>query len=145
MSIWRYFRSTYPDYFYMQDCQKWFKHHSTIETGTMFIVTCFEIRRNRNKEIFQNVKKDHWASVNSIFFYHSSMVVVLGRTSKHHVVRHVCWYPPPEGYIKVNVDDSYFGNPANAGFGGLLRNDRGVWIHGLPKSCDRASNLLAEL
>jgi predicted amidophosphoribosyltransferase len=57
MSIWRYFRSTYPNDFYMQDCQKWFKHHSTIETGTMFIVTCFEILRNRNKEIFQNVKK----------------------------------------------------------------------------------------
>jgi len=60
MSIWRYFCSTYPNDFYMQDYQDWFKHHSTIETDTMFIVvTCFEIWQNRNGEIFHNVKKDH--------------------------------------------------------------------------------------
>ena len=100
MSIWRYFRSTYPNDFYMQDCQKWFKHHSTIETGTMFLVTCFEIWRNRNEEIFQNVKKDHWASVNSIFSYHSSMVVALGSANKHRVVRHVRWYPPLKVILK---------------------------------------------
>jgi hypothetical protein len=91
------------------------------------------------------VKKDHWASVNSIFSYHSSMVVALGSANKHCVVRHVCWYPPPEGYIKVNVDGSSFGNPGNAGFGGLLRNDNGAWIHGFSGSCGIASNLLAEL
>jgi ribonuclease HI len=43
------------------------------------------------------------------------------------------------------VDYSSFGNPGNASFGGLLRNNRGVWIHGLPGSCDKASNLLDEL
>jgi len=73
------------------------------------------------------------------------MVVALDSTSKHRVVRHVRWYPLLEGYIKVNVDGSSFGNPGNASFGGLLRNNSGVWIHGFSRSCGRASNLLAEL
>jgi hypothetical protein len=125
MSIWRYFRSTCPNDFYMQDCQSWFKHRATTEAGSMFIVTCFEIWRNRNEENFQNVKKDNWASVNDIYLYYFSMVHALGPTNKQYVIHQIRWHPPPEGYIKVNVDGSSFGNPGNAGFGGLLRNDRG--------------------
>ena len=51
----------------------------------------------------------------------------------------------PEGYIKINVDGSSFGNPDNASFRGLLRNDMGIWIQGFSGSCGRACNLLAEL
>ncbi|PNX68839.1 ribonuclease H, partial [Trifolium pratense] len=32
-----------------------------------------------------------------------------------------------------------------AGFGGLIRNDIGEWMHGFSGSCGHASNLLAEL
>ncbi|XP_024632920.1 uncharacterized protein [Medicago truncatula] len=42
------------------------------------------------------------------------MIVALGSTNKHRVVRHVRWYPPPEGCIKVNVDGSSFGIPGDA-------------------------------
>jgi len=37
------------------------------------------------------------------------------------------------------------GNPSNAGFEGLLRNDRRILIHGFSESSARASNLLAKL
>ncbi|MCI11085.1 ribonuclease H protein [Trifolium medium] len=73
------------------------------------------------------------------------MVQTLRPTNKHHVIRQVRWHPPPEGFIKMNVDESSIGNPGNAGFRGLLRNDRGNWIHGFSGSCGRASNLLTEL
>ena len=73
------------------------------------------------------------------------MVHALGPTNKRHVTRQVRWNPPPEDFIKINVDGSSFGNPGNAGFGGLLRNNRGNWIHGFSGSCGRATNLLAEL
>jgi len=43
-------------------------------------------------------------------------------TSKHHVTHLVRW--------KINVDDYSFQNLGNAGFGGILRNDRGSWIQG---------------
>jgi len=58
------------------------------------------------------------------------------------VTRQVRWNSLPRRYIKINVD---VGNPGNADFGGLLRNDRGNWIQGFFGSCGRASNLLTEL
>jgi hypothetical protein len=73
------------------------------------------------------------------------MVHALCPTNKQHVIRQIRWHPPPEGYTKVNADGSSLGNPGNAGFGGLLRNDRGSWIHSFSGSCGRASNLVAGL
>jgi len=123
----------------MTNCHIWFKHHAMLNTRPLFIVTCWEIWRNKNGKFFQQVKKDTWASVNSIFSYHSSIIQVLSHTDKHHIHRQVRWYPPKDGYIKVNMDGSSFGNPC---FGGLLRNHYGVWIQG---SCGGASNFFAEL
>lgn len=51
---------------------------------------------------------------------------------------------PPEGFIKVNIDGSSFGNLGNADFWGLLRNG-GNWIYVFSWSFGRASNLLVEL
>lgn len=112
MAIWRYFHHTYPCDFYMQNCQIWFKHHATSEACTLFIVTCFEIWQNRNEYIFQNMNKDTWVSVNTILLYHYSTVHALGPTNKHHVTRQVRLNPLHEGYIRVNVDEYSFGNPA---------------------------------
>jgi len=53
--------------------------------------------------------------------------------------------PPADAYIKVNVDGSSFGNPKNAGFGGLLRNHYGGWTQGFYGSRGRASNWFVEL
>jgi hypothetical protein len=38
-----------------------------------------------------------------------------------------------------------YGNPGNADFCGVLRNNGENWIHGFSRSYGRASNLLAEL
>jgi hypothetical protein len=58
------------------------------------------------------------------------MVHVLGSTNKQHVISQVRWHHPCEGYIKVNLDGSYLGNFGNTGFGDILKNYRGIWIHG---------------
>nr|ABN09101.1 Ribonuclease H [Medicago truncatula] len=57
----------------------------------------------------------------------------------------IAWHPPTAPGLKINVDGSSFGNPGRAGFGGLIRNDVGGWIHGFSESCGRVSNLLVEL
>lgn len=75
-----------------------------------------------------------------IFLYHSSVVQVLGPIINQHMIRHVHWDPSLEGIIKVNVDVSSFGNPDNAGFDGLLKNDMRIWIQGFFGSYGRASN-----
>ena len=40
-------------------------------------------------------------------------------------IRLVNWVWPPQGFIKLNVDDSSSGNPGLARFGGLARGDDG--------------------
>jgi hypothetical protein len=54
------------------------------------------------------------------------MVYALGCSDYRPVLREVRWYPPIDGYIKVNVDGSSFGNSCNASFGGLLRYVNGI-------------------
>jgi hypothetical protein len=67
-----------------------------LQWGRMLsLITYFEIWKNRYEEIFQNVKKDTWNSINTIISYHASMVHALGTTSKHHVTRQVRWNSPP--------------------------------------------------
>ncbi|MCI84652.1 ribonuclease H protein, partial [Trifolium medium] len=61
------------------------------------------------------------------------------------VTQQVAQIPPTALCLKLNVDDSSFGNPGRASFGGLICNDIGKWMHGFYGSCGCASNLLAEL
>jgi hypothetical protein len=84
--------------------------------GSLFIGICWEIWRNRNEDIFQNIKKDNWASVNSILSYHSSLINVLVRHEDHPVLRNVRWHPLTDECIKVNVTNV-------------------IWIHGLFVVC----------
>jgi hypothetical protein len=51
----------------------------------------------------------------------------------------------PLRLYKVNVDNSSFDDSDNVDFRGILRNDRGNWIHEIFGSCGIASNLLADL
>jgi len=63
----------------------------------------------------------------------------------NHIHRHVCWYPPTNGYIEVNMDGSSLGNPDNIGYSSLCINHYGGWIQGFSSSHGRASNLFAEI
>jgi len=65
------------------------------------LISCSEIWRNRNNEIFQHVKKDTLASVNNIFSYHSSMVQALGPIHMQCVTRHVHWHPLLKVLLKL--------------------------------------------
>ncbi|KAK4723950.1 hypothetical protein R3W88_026729 [Solanum pinnatisectum] len=42
----------------------------------------------------------------------------------------VHWSRPPEGYAKINIDDSFEPNTNNGGTGGVIRNHLGEWITG---------------
>ena len=55
------------------------------------------------------------------------------------------WQWPNEGVFKLNVDGSSFGNPGEAGFGGLVRGADGHWIFSFYGSVGFADNLLPEL
>ena len=43
----------------------------------------------------------------------------------------VSWAHPPPSFVKLNTSGSSLGNPGCAGFGGLIRDEGGVWICGI--------------
>ena len=57
----------------------------------------------------------------------------------------VSWQQPNEGFIKLNVNESFFGNPGCTNFGGLIRNNNGSWLVGLFGYVGVGSNLLLKL
>lgn len=43
------------------------------------------------------------------------------------------WFPPPQGWIKINSDGAFRSGQDRAGCGGLLRDHNGVWICGFSR------------
>ncbi|KAF5932569.1 hypothetical protein HYC85_028740 [Camellia sinensis] len=42
----------------------------------------------------------------------------------------ISWSLPPPGKLKLNTDGSSKGDPSDGGFGGLIRDERGMWLCG---------------
>ena len=61
------------------------------------------------------------------------------------VPREIYWNKPLEGWVKVNVDGSCKGTPTRVGFGGVIRNHMGNWIHGFSGYFGKVDILCAEL
>jgi len=55
------------------------------------------------------------------------------------------WHPPPNGYLKCNIDGASKSNPATAGYGGVLRDEDGKIIFALHCHLGHASNNMVEL
>ncbi|CAL5366927.1 unnamed protein product [Camellia sinensis] len=51
----------------------------------------------------------------------------------------------PSGQIKLNTDGCVRGDRGNGGFGGLFRDDSGIWIYGYFGKLEVCSSLEAEL
>ncbi|KAG9460047.1 hypothetical protein H6P81_004555 [Aristolochia fimbriata] len=47
------------------------------------------------------------------------------------------WKPPPAGHVKLNFDGSSFGNPGQAGIGGVVRDSGGhcIFVYSGPAGC----------
>lgn len=54
-------------------------------------------------------------------------------------------YMPGTGKLKLNTDGRSRGNPGKAGFGGVIRDDRGFWILGFYGRSKDCTNLEAKL
>jgi len=55
------------------------------------------------------------------------------------------WKPPPHGFLKVNIDGTSKGNPGLAGFGGVIRDERGQINKIFHGHLGKATNNMAEL
>ncbi|GMI64817.1 hypothetical protein HRI_000151000 [Hibiscus trionum] len=55
------------------------------------------------------------------------------------------WFPPPEGYLKLNVDGAFCPTSGRGGIGGILRDSKGISLMEFAESCEGGSPALTEL
>lgn len=55
------------------------------------------------------------------------------------------WHPPPEGFLKYNINGASKDNPGVASFGGVLRDDTGSIISLFHGNLGKATNNMAEI
>jgi len=55
------------------------------------------------------------------------------------------WHPPPQGFMKCNIDGASKGNLSMAGYGGVIRDEKGSTQYIFHFSLGRATNNMAEL
>lgn len=55
------------------------------------------------------------------------------------------WYPPPQGFLKYNIDGAPKDNPGIAGYGGVLRDENGGLLFIFHCHLGRATNNMEEL
>ena len=49
------------------------------------------------------------------------------------------------GWVKLNIDGAFKGNPGLAGCGGVVRNEDGRWIAGFARRIGVTTSFVAEL
>ena len=55
------------------------------------------------------------------------------------------WTKPPIGWVKLNIDETMYGNLVKVGGGGVLRSSSGDWICGFVRRIGSTSSTVAEL
>ncbi|KAJ1380966.1 Ribonuclease H domain [Sesbania bispinosa] len=90
--------------------------------------------RPNNVQILQNVRR-----------LGLDIVSTLPNIASHQPRRLVAWVPPPHMNYALNTDDSSFGNPGNAGIGGIFRDATGTWVLGYFSSIGVSNIVEAEL
>lgn len=55
------------------------------------------------------------------------------------------WHPPPQGFLKFNIDGASKGNPGLAGYGGVLRDNSGCILLIFHCHFKKATNNMVEL
>ncbi|KAJ1381721.1 Reverse transcriptase zinc-binding domain [Sesbania bispinosa] len=110
---------------------EWVRLH-THKFGNVFLVALWEIWLNRNRACFQGLA-ERLTNLLPIIWANSSCISrVLGdhQPLTQQACSWICWEKPPEGVASLNVDGSSIGNRRAAGFGGVLRDSSGSWLHG---------------
>ncbi|KAJ1375953.1 Ribonuclease H domain [Sesbania bispinosa] len=66
--------------------------------------------------------------VDLILFISPGLSGIFGWQGTNLLLLLVAWVPPPHMTIALNTDGSSFGNPGEAGIGGVFRDATGTWI-----------------
>lgn len=93
-----------------------------------------------NKPLRSNLKREVHAAANEFLFCASQTTMLRRKQSLQ-----IRWSKPELGWVKLNTDGSFIGNPGLAGCGGLMRDHNERWIKGFTRSLGQASSVEAKL
>lgn len=117
---------------------------ATGTSGTLFAIICWTVWKTRCDVVLNDRMWTHWQILSQITKLQNSIVGCYGPTEKA-FVKEICWLPPHDNVVKLNVDGSSFGNPGKFDFGGLFRNSHGEWLLGFAGSCGHSTIMNAKL
>ncbi|GAU26714.1 hypothetical protein TSUD_314910 [Trifolium subterraneum] len=69
----------------------------------------------------------------------------LGRHERVQQQVNINWLAPPSGWFALNTDGAAKISASRAGYGGVLRNETGIWIEGFTKALGDTTAYMAEL
>lgn len=90
-------------------------------------------------------KGDQWLLRQILHFAADCRVNWNGRDAARSNATMIFWQRPIQGFIKLDVDGSFIGNPGSIGFGRLLREWKDNWVLGFSGFTGYGPNLLLEL
>ncbi|KAL7265055.1 hypothetical protein ACSBR1_002914 [Camellia fascicularis] len=120
---------------------------SSILDPTLFAVILWQIWKDRNKKVFDNVEL-HWYQSILLSCKYASAIKKAFRSFALHPSHYdvvINWCPPFVSKLKMNTDGSTKGDPGEGGFGGLIRDERGIWLIGYYGKLDVCTSLEVEL
>ncbi|KAF7814111.1 putative ribonuclease H protein At1g65750 family [Senna tora] len=124
--------------------------HSDTDWNILFGATCWKVWKWRNDFIFNNGKSSVGDPVLHIQQYCRFVISAFSSVDKERQNRRaavkIAWKPPPEEWVKINVDGSV--DPSSFGSsacGGVLRDRDGNFLCGFIRNVGSCSIILADL
>ncbi|KAK4731897.1 hypothetical protein R3W88_024885 [Solanum pinnatisectum] len=105
-----------------------------IQWEIFFPFAIWYIWTNRNHNMFNNSKRP----INNYNLERKVLECIFSSNSLSHPSKpcltvHIKWYPPTEGFLKLNIDGSYNRATNIGGIGGVVRDANGRWVMGFYK------------
>lgn len=111
-----------------------FGNMSSSKWADIFATGCYKLWVWRNKEIFdQDFVRPTWPvkfNQQEADRYSNLKKLSFGVKLRNCSIRHIKWNFPIEGWWKLNSDGAAKCNPGMAGCGGIICNDRGLFVTG---------------
>ncbi|MCH81431.1 RNA-directed DNA polymerase (Reverse transcriptase), partial [Trifolium medium] len=144
-SIWKAIGFSELVFFQGDDSYEWLWNGVKCSTMFLFMAAVWWIWRARNALCLESEVVSHFTLRMCIVDY--AHLLKNGHFTQHETVmpKQVRWNALGGTGMILNVDGSSIGNPSIFGFGGLIRNADGAWVHGFYGNLGVTNILHAEL
>ncbi|GAU22350.1 hypothetical protein TSUD_106780 [Trifolium subterraneum] len=128
--IWKSIGFLDQNFFQGVDVYAWLHNGLNSPTMMLFIAGIWWIWRARNAMCLDSEMVSFWSQKLRIMDYALLLKNCYFSTHEISTTKFVKWNALGGTGLILNVDGSSIGNPGISGFGGLIRNADGAWIHG---------------